>query len=260
MRLAPTRLSVFAATALVALLSMETGAFVISSQRSHMTASSTSLAEQKKAGSFFNQVPDNNSNSNSNGDSNKNDDNASDAINKADLPFQSTDIDASWSNLVQQRKSSKALQPSTIQGVPTRQAGQGFSTKAQRITPLGDAKPFVGIGPPLNDITKPEYDDQGYTLYADEKTGKKSRVFEALVDYPCKFTLKIVGANEGTFVQDIVAVVAESCQVEVEKVEHSTRAHGKWTSVTVQAPVQSAEMLYQLYENVDRDPRVRFKF
>ena len=124
-------------------------------------------------------------------------------------------------------------------------------------------KPFVAIGPPdtrLNDPSKPEYDDQGYTLYADEKTGKKSRVFEALVDYPCDFTMKIVGANEGTFVQEIVAVVAEACAVEADAVPHTTRAMGKWTSVTVKAPVKSAEMLYSLYEKVDLDPRVKFKF
>jgi putative lipoic acid-binding regulatory protein len=154
-------------------------------------------------------------------------------------------------------------------------AGQGFGNKrpkqqqqlsmlqAQKLVPPGNQKPFVGIGPPLNDVTKPEYDDQGYTLFADERTGVKSRVFEALVDYPCAFTMKIVGqTDEGRFVPEIVAVVAESCQVNVEDVPHSVRTVGssKWTSVTVQAPVQSAEMLYQLYEVVDKDPRVKFKF
>jgi hypothetical protein len=34
-------------------------------------------------------------------------------------------------------------------------------------------KTFVGIGKPMNDVTKPEFDDQGYTLYADEETGEK---------------------------------------------------------------------------------------
>ena len=108
-------------------------------------------------------------------------------------------------------------------------------------------KPYVAIGPPesgakapsitnvkLNDPSNPEYDDQGYTLYSDEKTGEKSRVFEALVDYPCDFTMKIVGANEGQFVSDIVSLVAEACHVDDPKrIPHSTRAMGKWTSVTV---------------------------
>lgn len=125
----------------------------------------------------------------------------------------------------------------------------------------------MAIGPPdepppkpINDPTNPEYDDQGYTLYADEKTGKKSRVFEALVDYPCEFTIKIVGVNEGLFVQEMIAVVAEACEAEVQSISHSFRAMGKWTSLTVKAPVKSAEMLYTLYEKVDLDPRVKFKF
>jgi putative lipoic acid-binding regulatory protein len=111
--------------------------------------------------------------------------------------------------------------------------------KGEDKKPTASKKPFVAVGQqapedkPLNDPTNPEYDDQGYTLYADEKTGKKTRVFEALVDYPCDFTMKIVGANEGTFVEEMVAVVAESCETEPDRIEHSFRMVGKWTSVTV---------------------------
>lgn len=72
--------------------------------------------------------------------------------------------------------------------------------------------------------------------------------------------MKIVGANEGTFVQDMVQVVADSCEKDVSDIEYSTKVMGKWTSVTVAAPVENAEMLYTLYENVDKDPRVKFKF
>ena len=121
-------------------------------------------------------------------------------------------------------------------------------------------KTFVGIGKPLNDINKPEFDDQGYTLYADEETGEKSRVFEALVEYPSIFKMKIIGQNESTFAKDMVQIVADSCSVSTSKVKYSERTNGKWLSITVHAPVESAEMLYSLYENVDKDPRVKFKF
>eukprot|EP00562_Extubocellulus_spinifer_P023062 CAMPEP_0178628608 /NCGR_PEP_ID=MMETSP0698-20121128/9513_1 /TAXON_ID=265572 /ORGANISM="Extubocellulus spinifer, Strain CCMP396" /LENGTH=163 /DNA_ID=CAMNT_0020267871 /DNA_START=177 /DNA_END=668 /DNA_ORIENTATION=- len=109
---------------------------------------------------------------------------------------------------------------------------------------------------PLKDINNPEYDDQGRTLYSDEETGEKKPVLEALVEYPCLFTMKIVGE----FAAEMVQVVAESCEVDVEDVENSVKDNGKWTSVTVKAPVKNAEMLYSLYENIDRDPRVKFKF
>lgn len=178
----------------------------------------------------------------------------------------------------------KAIEPSTINGVPSSRvvAASLTVTSGTIQTDPKSSKPYVGVGPSsLNDVTNPEYDDQGYTLYANEKTGKKSRVFEALVEYPCLFTLKVVGANEGEFVRDILAIVASTCRtievdnktpdsnneamdpdlVDVTKIiDHTVKVNGKWTSITIQAPVQSAQMLYQLYENVDQDPRVKFKF
>eukprot|EP00522_Entomoneis_paludosa_P008645 CAMPEP_0172441560 /NCGR_PEP_ID=MMETSP1065-20121228/2109_1 /TAXON_ID=265537 /ORGANISM="Amphiprora paludosa, Strain CCMP125" /LENGTH=277 /DNA_ID=CAMNT_0013191011 /DNA_START=195 /DNA_END=1028 /DNA_ORIENTATION=+ len=247
-------------------------------------AFATSLSAQ--AGSFFNPVPESNDDEEEGKSSDKESDKPTQPLDALSLnpdtdeeekeketsstedPFQD-----SIAELLRQRKQpSLASQPSTINGKPT--AGRGFgaakSSTSSKKKKGQESKPYIGIGPetvsiqnsnqPLNDPTKPEYDDQGYTLYTDNTTGEKSRVFEALVDYPCDFTLKIVGANEGSFVQEMVAVVAESCGVSAEKVPHSVRALGKWMSVTVQAPVESAEMLYQLYENVDRDPRVRFKF
>jgi putative lipoic acid-binding regulatory protein len=126
----------------------------------------------------------------------------------------------------------------------------------------GRQQSFVGIGKPLNDVQNPEYDENGYTLYADETTGEKKRVFEALVEYPSVFKMKIVGQDDEneTFAPEIVRVVAESCGVELSMVKHTMRKNGKWTSVTVHAPVKSADMLYSLYENVDKNPRVKFKF
>lgn len=198
-------------------------------------------SDENVAGSFFNPVPDDD------GDSPK----------EEEVP----DFDEAISEVIKQRSSPPlASQPSTIGGIPTSQA-KGFG-KPKESSPSTD-KPFVGIGPPdrpVNDISKPEYDDQGYTVYTNEETGEKSRVFEALVEYPCEFTMKIVGANEGTFVEDILQIVADSCQKDRADISYSTKTMGKWISVTAKAPVESAEMLYSLYEHVDRDPRVKFKF
>ena len=181
------------------------------------TRMSLTELKAKQAGTFFNPVPEDDN------DKGKTEDGAE----------ESTSFDEKAAELLRQRKGpSLASQPSTINGKPT--SGVGFGKK---INPPGKSKPFVGIGPVLNDPTKPEYDDQGYTLFADEKTGQKSRVFEALVDYPCKFTMKIVGAKEGNFVEEMVAVVAESCEVNVDDISHSIRKQGKWVSVTVRAPV-----------------------
>lgn len=198
-----------------------------------------------QAGSFFHKVP---------GDD---DDDTEDDGEK--------DMDDAINKLIQKRKGApRAAQPSTINGVPTSEAGTGFGKLPNNEEEKKSSKPFIPVGPPdtppINNPSKPEFDDQGYTLYTDKETGQKSRVFEALVEYPCDFTMKIVGANEGSFVTDMVGIVAEACEATPDDIEHSVRAMGKWTSVTVEAPVKSAEMLYALYEKLDLDPRVRFKF
>lgn len=212
--------------------------------------------EDKLSGSFFNPVPINKP---------QNPPNLNEDVS---APMSSDSFEESVNDLLRRRKSKpRASKPSTIGGVPTSKA-TGFGKKANasarvittKRSKQGLTKPFVGIGKPMNDINNPEYDDQGYTLYANEETGEKNRVFEALVEYPCEFPLKIIGANDGSFAAEIVQVVADSCEVEMESIRHSERVNGKWTSVTVHAPVQNAEMLYTLYENIDRDPRVKFKF
>lgn len=39
------------------------------------------------------------------------------------------------------------------------------------------------------------------------------RAFEYLVDYPCEFTIKVIGINEGSFADDIAATVSAVCEV-----------------------------------------------
>jgi len=145
--------------------------------------------------------------------------------------------------------------------------GKGFSTSATVIKTTntdssGAKKTFVGIGKPVNDIQNPEYDENGYTLYADEETGEKKRVFEALVEYPNLFKMKIIGKDDedSSFAPEIVDIVAKSCCVDKTMVKNSSRKNGQWTSVTVDAPVKDADMLYSLYEDIDKNPRVKFKF
>ena len=229
-------------------------------------------SEEKPAGSFFHPIP-----ASDDLDDSEETEEAEIVASETETPADETppdedndDFDSSISKLLaQRRKKPLASRPSTINGVPTQEAA-GFgkpkaSTKKSKgkRTASKPITPYVAIGTPdqpINDPSKPERDDQGYTLYTDTRTGEKSRVFEALVDYPSIFTMKIVGANEGTFVTEIVALVAEACETDLTNIKYTTKVMGKWVSVTVKAPVQTAEMLYSLYEKVDLDPRVKFKF
>jgi len=212
----------------------------------------------KTSGSFFNQIPE---------DSDKNDDD-NNKSNESDTP-DTTDNDKNLPDAVEdsfQKNISELLNdrtspppPSTIGGVPTSKVSS---------VPVTTTKPYVEIDSTggvavKNSNASPldvKTDDQGYALYKNEDTGEQSRVFDALVEFPTDFKMKIVGKNDGTFSSDIVALVAENCNVDAKVIAFSERKNGKWVSVTVTAPVESADMLYKLYENIDRDPRVKFKF
>lgn len=226
---------------------------------SSLSMSGNGNGNDKVPGSFFNRVPDKDDNDNDDGSNQKKEEVAKP---KADV---AGSFDQSISDLMKKRNEKPlAASPSTIGGKPTKGFGKASapakSSKKKEYIPIGPPDVTTPTVKPANDINNLEYDDQGYTLYKDEKTGEKSRVFEALIEYPCKFKVKIVGANEGTFVSEMVQLVAESCNVTPDKVDYSERKNGKWISLTVHAPVESAEMLYALYENIDRDPRVKFKF
>lgn len=167
-------------------------------------------------------------------------------------------IDAEFSQLMKKRsKGETSDSPLSIQGKSAAGAGFGAAKKKNtRKVEIGeDGSPRI-----VNDLNNLETDDQGFTLHTNEQTGEKARVFESLVEYPCTFPIKIVGAKEGQFVTDMVDLVAETCNVGRTDVTYSEREKGKWTSITVQAPVENAQMLYKVYEVIGRDPRVKFKF
>jgi putative lipoic acid-binding regulatory protein len=241
----------------------------ISSSASSSIACSMTPLNGPPAGSFFHRIP-NEENEDEVMDDLLGSTANQDVDNATVVP--ADDFDDVLSKMIRQRrKKPLASQPSTINGIPTAGFGKlkhGENNKRGTRKAFTKSSSYVAIGPggtvtppePINDPSRPQMDDQGYTLYTNEETGEKSRVFEALVDYPCVFTMKIVGANDGSFVEDILAVVADATESEMGDISHSTKAIGKWTSVTVQAAVQSSEMLYTLYEKVDLDPRVKFKF
>ena len=207
--------------------------------------------ELPKAGSFFNEVPPPKE------DNNNNDDTSIENEITQPVTFSGDDSDM-FEQIIQQTKLNTgggfAKTTSTTNHVPS---------SPSIIQSPSDSKSFIGIGKPLNDIQNPETDSEGYTIYTDETTGEKSRVFEALIDYPNIFKMKIVGRDPDEpdkFTPDIVNTVATSCGVDISMVKYTEKTKGKWISVTVHAPVRDADMLYSLYESVDKDPRVKFKF
>lgn len=83
---------------------------------------------------------------------------------------------------------------------------------------------------------------------------------EDLVDFPCVFTIKVVGAAEGNFTGDTLDAIGGVVGRAGASLPYSTRDKGKWRSMTIEVPVETAAQLRLVYEAVGKDPRVKYTF
>jgi|AntAceMinimDraft_1070359.scaffolds.fasta_scaffold185426_1 hypothetical protein len=91
---------------------------------------------------------------------------------------------------------------------------------------------------------------------------KETRVFEELVKYPCNFQIKVIGLKQGHFTSDMIDIVARVCAVASNQIPFTLRPSkaNKYLSISIDCPVTSADMLYEVYGELEKDPRVKFKF
>ncbi|BAM79810.1 hypothetical protein CYME_CMH139C [Cyanidioschyzon merolae strain 10D] len=100
----------------------------------------------------------------------------------------------------------------------------------------------------------------------------KRRIIEELVQFPTEFEFKVVGLRQGDFTDDVVGLVAGALQrAENLDVRNTTsrddrvritkvRDRGKYRSLTIVAFCETGAQVYSVYEALERDPRVLFKF
>ena len=86
-----------------------------------------------------------------------------------------------------------------------------------------------------------------------------AKVFEKLVEYPCEFTIKVIGFDDETFASDMCRYIASVVDKPVDDIAFSKNDSKQktYTSVTIKAPVASADELYQCYAVLRQDPRVK---
>ena len=84
-------------------------------------------------------------------------------------------------------------------------------------------------------------------------------MFEKLVDYPCEFTIKVIGFDDETFATDMCRYIAGVVNKPAESIAFSKNDSKQktYTSVTIKAPVASADELYECYAVLRQDPRVK---
>ena len=92
-----------------------------------------------------------------------------------------------------------------------------------------------------------------------ERENDGAKVFEKLVEYPCEFTIKVIGFDDETFASDMRRYIAGVVDKPAESIAFSKNDSKQktYTSVTIKAPVASADELYQCYAVLRQDPRVK---
>jgi putative lipoic acid-binding regulatory protein len=92
-----------------------------------------------------------------------------------------------------------------------------------------------------------------------ERENDGAKVFEKLVEYPCEFTIKVIGFDDETFASDMCRYIAGVVDKPAESIAFSKNDSKQktYTSVTIKAPVASADELYQCYAVLRQDPRVK---
>ena len=87
-----------------------------------------------------------------------------------------------------------------------------------------------------------------------------NNVIDQTVVFPSIFLIKVIGANDQTFAQDMVNSVAAVINVLPENIPIETKvtSGGKYQSVTLSPTFQTADEIYKSYAAMSLDKRVKF--
>jgi len=81
---------------------------------------------------------------------------------------------------------------------------------------------------------------------------------DSLIEYPCDFPIKIMGAMQGAFAQTMVDVVSSyDAEFHAGKLEMRPSTKGNYLSLTVTVRATSREQLDNLYRALSSHPMVK---
>ncbi|KAA8492494.1 UPF0250 protein [Porphyridium purpureum] len=99
------------------------------------------------------------------------------------------------------------------------------------------------------------FSEKPLTAKDDIERQEAEQRLDDLVDWPCMYTFKVIGLRQGDFIGDISDSIAQVLEVDASVLKVSHRDKGRYRSLTVNAPCNSAEQVYSIYAAIDRDPR-----
>lgn len=110
--------------------------------------------------------------------------------------------------------------------------------------------------PSIHELAK----QQQLKTLMDEYKKNGQNIFENTIDFPCEFQFKIIGTNDITFLSDTLNTVAKSIGDSPNSIKHSTKitSGGKYLSITMSPMFISSKQIYDVYEEISKDSRVKF--
>ncbi len=82
---------------------------------------------------------------------------------------------------------------------------------------------------------------------------------ESLIQYPCAFPIKVMGAHHETFVAAVVEVVVSHAPAfDVATIERRPSSGGNYLSLTVTVTATSREQLDNIYRGLTGHPLVKY--
>ena len=80
------------------------------------------------------------------------------------------------------------------------------------------------------------------------------------LEFPTRFTLKVIGLDENNFLHDVLTMCSAITKEDASKIRHGVKngRKGNYLSVSVAPLFSSGDQIYQLYEVLHLDSRVKF--
>lgn len=80
----------------------------------------------------------------------------------------------------------------------------------------------------------------------------------SLIEYPSRFPIKVMGANEAAFEQEVLAIALQfDPDYDPASLERRPSRGGNWLSLTLHVTATSREQLDALYRALSGHPRVK---
>jgi len=111
--------------------------------------------------------------------------------------------------------------------------------------------------PSIDELAKQQ---QLKVLMNQYKSTVEKKVFEDTITFPCEFMVKVIGINDSTFFDDTLSSLGKCLGQNPSAIKCSTKvtSGGKYLSISLSPTFQQANQIYEAYDVLSRDSRVKF--